>query len=327
MVEPNEPLSERELEILRLVSTGAANKEIAHQLGISPNTVKVHLRNIFTKIGVASRTEAMLYAMQTGLVKADLSQEIPLEAASEIVKDAPGAAQAGSTTVLPPSKSRHFPGLRNWQMALVILSALTLISISAFFSMRMLQNPTAAQATQVIVQAAAQDLAQQRWTEKSSLATARKGMGFVEYESALYLIAGETVDGVNGTVLRYTEAENEWKELAQKPTPVTDIQAVVLGEKIYVPGGRMSNGQTTDRLEVYNPRENTWENKAPLPTALSAYALAAFEGDLYLFGGKNGSKYLDIVFYYNTKEDRWEQRASMSAPRAYFAAVPDGGKI
>ena len=44
-------LSDREKEILKLVATGVSNKEIAYQLGISPNTVKVHLRNVFTKIG------------------------------------------------------------------------------------------------------------------------------------------------------------------------------------------------------------------------------------------------------------------------------------
>ena len=61
-------LSERELEILKLLATGLSNKEIAAQLFLSLNTVKVHLRNIFAKLGVQSRTEATLIAIQRGYV-------------------------------------------------------------------------------------------------------------------------------------------------------------------------------------------------------------------------------------------------------------------
>ncbi len=63
-----EPLSDRELEILRLVATGASNKEIAATLVIAEGTVKNHVTNILGKLGVRDRTQAALKAKELGLV-------------------------------------------------------------------------------------------------------------------------------------------------------------------------------------------------------------------------------------------------------------------
>ena len=63
-----EPLSDRELEVLRLVAQGASNKEIAAALFIAEGTAKNHLTNILGKLGVTDRTQAALKAKELGLI-------------------------------------------------------------------------------------------------------------------------------------------------------------------------------------------------------------------------------------------------------------------
>lgn len=60
------PLSEREREVLRLAARGASNKLIAHELQVSVRTVHAHMRHIFNKMGVASRTEAVMLGVRRG---------------------------------------------------------------------------------------------------------------------------------------------------------------------------------------------------------------------------------------------------------------------
>jgi DNA-binding NarL/FixJ family response regulator len=68
---PTAGLTERETDVLRLLAEGKANKEIAASLSIGEKTVKTHVSAILGKLGVQSRTQAALYAAQSGLVSFD----------------------------------------------------------------------------------------------------------------------------------------------------------------------------------------------------------------------------------------------------------------
>jgi DNA-binding NarL/FixJ family response regulator len=67
-LEPMEPMTKRETEILRLIAGGYANKEIAEALAVSEGTVKNHVSNILSKMGVRDRTRAVLKALELGVV-------------------------------------------------------------------------------------------------------------------------------------------------------------------------------------------------------------------------------------------------------------------
>jgi DNA-binding CsgD family transcriptional regulator/N-acetylneuraminic acid mutarotase len=302
-------LSEREIEILRLVATGASNKEIAQQLYISPNTVKVHLRNVFSKIGVVSRTEATLYAIRNGLVTA------PVVSGLESPVDSPPIAEEVASPVVSP----HGRLRRVLAVALVSLVAIALFSAAGMaVARRFLPAASTSDPTAPVPE---------RWQQRADLPLARAGMAGAVYENTIFIIAGETAEGVSDRVEAYSPESDRWESRAPKPLPVADVHAALIGEKIYVPGGRMANGKPTTALEVYDPREDRWETKTPLPTPLSNYALAAYEGSLYLFGGWDGSNYLDTVFSYNSDQDTWEKMSSMPSPRAGAGVVVMTGKI
>ena len=75
-IEAVEPLTERQTEVLRHLSQGLSNKEIALRLNISEQTVKSHVHNLLNKLRVSSRTQAALYGVHLGPVKGKPNSQV-----------------------------------------------------------------------------------------------------------------------------------------------------------------------------------------------------------------------------------------------------------
>lgn len=318
MVDPSEQtLSDRETEILRLVATGVSNKEIAQQLLISPNTVKVHLRNIFAKINVTSRTEATLYAIRTGLVEGlgETAAAAPL-ALRAPAEDAPAPAEAAPLEALAPPRPAA-PRRLGWALGLGLLVVLGLGAGGAWWRSTVSSTGTAPAAAPGVI----------AWSARAALPSGRGAAAVAVYEGQIYLIGGENTGGVSGRVEYYDPAGDAWHAAADKPTPAADIAAAVIGGRIFVPGGRLASGQVSAQLEIYDPRKDAWSAGVPLPVALSAYALATFEGKVYVFGGWDGARYRAETYVYHPDEDRWTTQAPMPTARGFAGAAVAGGKL
>lgn len=303
----NNSLSEREKETLRLVAQGLSNKEIAAALFISINTVKVHLRNIFEKIDVESRTGATLYAIEHGIIPSPGPEIIP-EPRSEM-------------PIGPAVPEKRSWISKSWWI-LIPLSLVLIIGLSLLLS----NSPIFSQPTPTpgFVQGVA---TVQRWTELAPMSEARASLAAAAYDNAIYAIGGDTEKGVTGLVERYNPQTNSWKTLKAKKTAVSSVSAAVIGGEIYVPGGKLADGTATNVLEVYDPQRDTWQERTALPIPVYGYALASFEGRIYLFGGTDGEQVFDDVYIYDPQQDEWLPGSPMPTARAYAGAAEAGGKI
>lgn len=317
------PLSDRELQVLQMVVTGASNQQIARQLVISVNTVKVHIRNIFEKLGVQSRTEASLRAIQEGWVVVEESSSVVTEAIAPL-----------KTFLLP--QSRH--PLARWQQVYLTISTIVAVIVAAvpllFTRSQETYIPPIVKdtgntgalygsETEVDVPIISEASNASHWTARDPMPTRRAGLGLAAFEGRIFAIGGvRTNNSATRFVEIYDPIANSWTEGAAKPTAVTNISSAVLTGKIYVPGGCTNNGQAVNKLEIYDPGADKWAEGAALPQPRCGYGLTAYKDQLYLFGGWDGTAYQDTVFVFSPDLNKWTRvESKLPQPLGYMGVA------
>ena len=321
---PN-PLSEREMEVAALLVTGASNSEIARDLVISPHTVKVHLRNIFEKLQVNSRTEASHVLLQHGWVV------LPGVEVSIIEKPPPPE---------PQPLADVGPTLARWQR-FYLLAAL-LITLLLFVTPRvvglaqapanLLSDASRGEGEPVAVRL------EPRWELRTPLQQPLMRHAMVAADNRLYVFGGEQSAGqITADALAYDLTTNEWQPVAPLPLPLSNLAAAVGPDgRIYVAGGSTPAGgddrATTlfDQLLEFDPVLNLWRTVAALPYPVAGAALVADETGVYLIGGWDGGEMRDEIWRYATDPaagQDWEMLGHLERARAFLGAAAVGGEI
>lgn len=317
--EPGEPLSEREIEIVELVAAGLTNREIAIRTYLSPNTVKVHLRNIFAKTGVGSRTELTVLAMQEGWIT------VPgvTDATDGTIESVPAEVivqMEPETPILPP-----WPRAR-W-------AALAAGMLVAFVALLLPRQPAGQAAVPTGSGLVDQTVAERvpdvpvgengdaRWDELTPLPVRRARMGITSLGDSIYVVGGSIEDGLTGRLDIYDIATTLWRSGAERPVALANVGIVALVDKFLVPGGCDASGMPQVVTHLYDPQSDTWSEAAPLPQPLCAYALTGYGGRAYLFGGWNGAEYQAVSYVYDSASDTWTEIARPAEARGFGAAA------
>jgi len=308
MASSNDTLSEREIEILELVAQGATNQQIARELFISVNTVKVHLRNIFGKLGAESRTEATTTAIQRGLIRVE-------------------APPADSGRFVWPARRVRVTSLERIYLLVAAVLVLALVAFPIGGGDARSNTATGALLDSSGSALLSSQRASSRWITRAPLPSPRGRLAVVAVADGILAIGGVSNGQVVGTVEQYWPADDQWLPLAAKPTPVGNIGAINLEGLVYVPGGYDADGRVLDVLEVYDVGAGTWAQGPSLPAPRCAYAIAAVNGQVYLFGGWDGKRYTGSVFRYDPAFARWEELSPMPVSLGFQAAAAVDGKV
>jgi DNA-binding CsgD family transcriptional regulator/N-acetylneuraminic acid mutarotase len=312
MPDYGETLTEREIEIVQMVATGVTNREIAYRLSISTNTVKVHLRNIFAKLGAESRTEATMIAVREGWVVVEDSTAV-----------APDESMTTSPQAVPMIAEPPLPLLK--RVTLIATLALVVVAVAVTWPHSRPQAGAGQAIPLLPPQQSGAGLAEageSSWHERAQMPTRRAYLALAAVGERIFAIAGQTIGGATTAVVEIYDPQGDlWTRGSDKPTPATHVAAAVIGTDIYVPGGCDAEGHPTQSVEVYDTQTDSWRAIAPLPQPRCAYALAAWQGQVYLFGGWDGARYTADVYAYDPQTDSWRAKPPMPVVRGFAAAA------
>jgi len=319
MAERGEPLTDREREVLELVATGITNREVAQELFISVNTVKVHLRNIYTKLAADSRTEATMIAVREGWVTVGETDEPGSEGAA--------AGERSPEREVPPAPPLPWPKRIALLGALLVVISVLVVTWPRSASQAGGGPDLPLDRSQApLVTGSAQEV-ESAWQERAQMPTRRAHAALAAAADQLLAIGGQTPDGVTGAVEAYDPEEDIWTPRSEKPLPVAYVGAATIGGDVYVPGGRDGEGRLTRIVEIYNVEADEWRRAASLPEPRCAYGLVDHGGKLYLFGGWDGEGYVSTVYVYDPESDGWEELPAMDTGRGFSGAAALDGQL
>jgi DNA-binding CsgD family transcriptional regulator/N-acetylneuraminic acid mutarotase len=331
-----EPLSEREQEVLQCVAEGASNREIALSLTISQNTVKVHLRNIFNKLGVSSRTEAMTVAIQQGLLVIPGGEVEPassLEEPEPTTREPPNPAGEAAAGQIAESGNQPASGEQPaitslprllQRRSIIYVAILLMIALPLGLYYRSQSGPRNPPTPEPFQET---PIGETNWLRSKPINGGRARAAVAAVGLDLYLIGGQTSQGITGSVMAYDTVRHAWQEVAAKPTAVSEASAEVLFGEIYVPGGRLPDGQPTDSVEAYSPTNGAWRTVTSLPQPVTGGLTLSDGSFLYLMGGWNGDVYLDTAYVYDVAAGNWRPLPNMKQKRAYATGEAMTGRL
>lgn len=326
MTDLRELLSSRELDVLACMVRGASNKEIAAELSISLNTVKVHLRNIFAKLEVSSRLEAVTVAMKMGLVS---------------LPGVPPSLNDSNTLLLTPTPSN----LNDEEDAPADEPTL-LVEPTNEPTMAVIPEPVLEpnervepiSTTAVAASPTREAIPVPEPIPPSNPAT-RAHWGWSTAVLGILLLLALVVIAWQGffqprfttptpeSLTPFVEqaiGDTRWLESRPLNTETAGLAVATVGLKIYAIGGETAVGVVGD-VHVYDVVAKSWQTAANKPTAVSDTTAAVLFGEVYVPGGRTtDGSVTALVEAYSPTNNAWRRVASLPEPISGGLALSDG---
>jgi N-acetylneuraminic acid mutarotase len=174
-----------------------------------------------------------------------------------------------------------------------------------------------------------------KWAAAAPLPQPLDHAGAASHDGKLYVVGGGSTKFISNKLFIYDPAIDKWKEGANLPAARGAMSANFINGILYAIGGANVSGdwgdasRTTNTNQAYNPKTNTWTEKAPMPTARNHLTSAVVDGKLYAIGGRisDTETNVDANEVYDPVTDKWNILDSMPSKRSGLASADVNGTI